>query len=128
MALIEKKIIINVYMFPGLEEALSSLNLKIDTIMAEQTQLAAQMREVSTQLAKVRDEILAKVAELEAALDAADDVSPEVQEAFDALKAQVQGLDDINPDEPITTTTVEPTTTTEEPTTTTEAPENRIVR
>ena len=84
---------------------LKKQNLKIDTIMAEQTQLAAELREVTAQVTKIATEVtttLQKVEVLEAALQAADDVTPEVQEAFDALKAQVIALDEQIPDAPTT--------------------------
>lgn len=79
-------------------ELLFRNNLKLDKIMAEQTELAVQIQELQAQVVKIGGEIVAKVEALEAALEAADDVTPEVQAAFDALKAQVQTLDDMNPD------------------------------
>lgn len=110
---------------------LNSNNLKITKIMAEQSQLASDIQVVTEQVAKIGAEVsvtLEKVTTLEAALDAADDVSPEVQAAFDALKAQVIAVDDLIPDvESTTTTTTEEesttTTTTEEESTTTSTTE-----
>lgn len=91
--------------FHELRGLLIENNLKLDKIMAEQSELAAQLQEVTAQVAKISTETAAtlqKVTDLEAALDAADDVSPEVQAAFDALKSQVQQLDDQVPDVPVT--------------------------
>ena len=73
---------------------------KLNQIIMEQSELAAQLTALQTQTEKAKAEILAKIADLEGALDAADDVTPEVQAAFDALKASVQGVDDIVADAP----------------------------
>ena len=64
----------------------------------EQSELAAKLVSLATQLEKVKTEINAKIELLESAIEAADDVSPEVEAAFDAVKTAVQGIDDINPD------------------------------
>jgi chromosome segregation ATPase len=71
-------------------------------IKMEQSELAAQLTALQTQTEKAKAEIISKIADLEGALDAADDVTPEVQAAFDALKASVQGVDDIVADAPTT--------------------------
>lgn len=71
--------------------------------MANQADLAAGMQSLTEQVTKIGVETAAtlqKVADLEAALANADNVSPEVQAAFDALKAQVQKTDDLVPDQP----------------------------
>ena len=68
---------------------------KLNQIIMEQSELAAQLTALQTQTEKAKAEIISKIADLEGALDAADDVTPEVQAAFDALKASVQGVDDI---------------------------------
>lgn len=61
----------------------------------EQSELAAQLTALTEQTEKAKAEILQKIADLDEALQAADDVTPEVQAAFDSLKASVQGVDDI---------------------------------
>jgi chromosome segregation ATPase len=71
-------------------------------IKMEQSELAAQLTALQTQTEKAKAEIISKIADLEGALDAADDVTPEVQAAFYALKASVQGVDDIVADAPTT--------------------------
>ncbi len=83
-------------------------NQKLDTIMAEQSQLAADLQALQAQVVKSREEIIAKLAALEEAIQAADDVSPEVQAAFDELKAAVQTVDDIVPDPSEPTEPTEP--------------------
>lgn len=64
----------------------------------EQSELAAKLVSLAGQLEKVKTEINSKITDLEAAIEAADDVSPEVEAAFEAVKTAVQGIDDINPD------------------------------
>lgn len=66
-----------------------------------QAGLAQALTDAAAQAAKSHDEIVAKLATLEAAVIAAGDTTPEVNAALDALKAQVQGLDDLNPDAPV---------------------------
>jgi len=69
--------------------------------MTTQAELAVQITELTAQNDKARDEVLAKLADLQAALDAAGAVDPAVLEAFSALKASVQTDDDIVPDVPV---------------------------
>ncbi len=74
-------------------------------IMATQKDLADSLTALTTQVAKIGDEtakLIRKIADLETALNNVDNVSPEVQTAFDALKAQVQVVDDAVPDAPAT--------------------------
>lgn len=69
--------------------------------MANQKDLADQLTALTTEVGKIGDETTAtlqKVTDLEAALAAAGDISPEVQTALDALKAQAQKVDDMVPD------------------------------
>jgi len=61
------------------------------------SELTTAVAGVSAQLVKVRDEILAKIAALEAALVDVD-VPVEAADAIDALRVQTQVLDDIVPD------------------------------
>lgn len=67
-------------------------------IMGTQADLAAQLAALSDQLVKAKGEIVAKIADLETAIGNQDNVSPELQAAFDALKPAAQALDDIVPD------------------------------
>lgn len=79
---------------------LDSLHQKVDTIMATQAEQAEKLRAIGAQLAKARAEIIAAVDRLTAAVAAGGNTTPEVDEATAALQAAVQGLDDLNPDEP----------------------------
>jgi C4-dicarboxylate-specific signal transduction histidine kinase len=75
--------------------------LKLNNVMATQQELAAQMNQLGAQLTNISNEskaTLQKVAELEAVIGNQDNVSPELQTAFDNLKAQVQTVDDLIPD------------------------------
>ena len=71
---------------------------RLDKIMTTQAELAQQITDLTAQNEKARAEVLAKIADMQAALDAAGSVDPTVLEAFDALKASVQADDDIVPD------------------------------
>jgi len=71
---------------------------RLDNIMTTQAELAVQITELTAQNDKARAEVLAKLADLQAALDAAGAVDPAVLEAFAALKASVQTDDDVVPD------------------------------
>lgn len=66
--------------------------------MATQAELAQSLADVSTQVDKAKAEIVAKIGDLETALANAGNTSPEVDAALAALKASVQGVDDIVPD------------------------------
>ena len=78
------------------------LNLLLRTkIMTTAAELAQGLTEGTEQVRKIGTETtatLGKVAELETALANAGSVSPEVEAAFQALKAQVQVVDALIPD------------------------------
>lgn len=72
-------------------------------IMSTQAQLAADILAVADKVTKVGNEtraLLAKVADLQTALDNAGTVSPEVTEAMAALQSQVAVVDELVPDAP----------------------------
>lgn len=73
-------------------------------IMAKLNELQAELAAVNTQLSKVSGEVLAKIAELTAAL-ANIDLPPGAADALAELKEKAQALDDIVPDAPATTPT-----------------------
>lgn len=80
-------------------------------IMGNQQELATQLSEVAAQVAKIGKETkatLSKVAELETALANQENVSPELQAAFDGLKTQVTLVDGLVPDLPAAEVTTEP--------------------
>ena len=60
-------------------------------------ELSGEIAAVVTQVAKVREEVLARIAALEAALSDIE-VPEDVTTALDALRTSVQGIDDLNPD------------------------------
>lgn len=64
-------------------------------LLMKYTELAAGLVTLTEQAQKSHLEIVGKIGALEEALDNMEDVPTEVQTAFDALKAQVQSVDDI---------------------------------
>lgn len=77
---------------------LAYLKPLLESIMTTQAELAAQLAAVGTQLTKVAQEITDKMSQLQAAIETAGTVTPEVTAALDAVKGVVQALDDIVPD------------------------------
>lgn len=76
------------------------------------SELTTEIAGVSAQLTKAQDEILAKIAALEAALVDVE-LPVEAVDAINSLRGQAQGLDDIVPDvvpDPEPIETVEPVT------------------
>ena len=63
-----------------------------------QEELAAELTAVKDQAAKAKAEIVAKIATLEQAIIDSANTSPAVNDALAALKAEVQSVDDLNPD------------------------------
>lgn len=86
--------------FPQPPEIPALIAERLDLIMTTQAEFAVQIAALTEQNEKARAEVLAKIADLQAALDAAAAVDPAVLSAFDALKASVQADDDIVPDAP----------------------------
>ena len=87
----------------GLVALLTSINRKADKIMATQAELAAQLNDLGVELGKIGTEtqsLLDKIEELGKIIAAGGDVTPELQAAFDAVKAQAQAVDDKVPDVP----------------------------
>lgn len=78
-----------------------NLNKKAKKIMATQAEAAAQLTALNTELVKIGTEtqaLLDKVTALQAAADAAGNVSPELQAAIDGVVAQAKTVDDLVPD------------------------------
>ena len=69
-------------------------------LMASQQEIADALNAVGTQLSKASSEVVAKISELEAAVAAGGQSSPEVDAAVANLKTAAQALDDIVPDAP----------------------------
>ena len=81
-------------------------------IMANQAESAAQLRAVKAQGTKIAAEIAVlhkEIVDLKAALETGPQVTPELQEAIDAVVASSQALDELNPDAPVVEPPVEPT-------------------
>lgn len=83
---------------PQPPEIPASIQERLDRIMTTQAELALQIAALTEQNERARAEVLAKIADMQAAIDAAANVDPAVLEAFDALKVSVQADDDIVPD------------------------------
>jgi uncharacterized protein YoxC len=76
-------------------------NLQLLKLMSSQADAAKTLREANDQLKKISGEssqTLQKVKDLQAIIDAGDQVSPELQSAIDDLKASIQSVDDLTPD------------------------------
>lgn len=63
-----------------------------------QQELTQALGALATQAAKTKAEILAKVAALEGAIANSGQTSTEVDNALQALRSEIQGLDDLNAD------------------------------
>lgn len=83
-----------------LQPVINTLNRIERRIIMNQTELAQALADMKDQAAKAKAEIVAKVAALEDAITNAGSTTPEVDAALAALKGEVQGLDDLNPDTP----------------------------
>jgi hypothetical protein len=68
-----------------------------EEIAMKLNELSGEIAAVVVQVAKVRDEVLARIAALEAAL-ANVELPEDVMTALDALRTSVQAIDDLNPD------------------------------
>ena len=78
---------------------LDTINTKLNTIMATQTELATELAAKTAQIRKAIDEVTAKLDALMNAVNNAP-VTPELRAAADALGTAVQAADDIVPDAP----------------------------
>jgi phenylpyruvate tautomerase PptA (4-oxalocrotonate tautomerase family) len=83
-----------------LQPVITILNRLERTIAMNQQELAQALTDAAAQATKAKDEIVAKVAALEAAILAGGATTPEVDAALASLKGVVQTLDDLNPDAP----------------------------
>lgn len=75
------------------------LNRKLDTIMASQEELAAEIRASNLQIRKAIDEVTAEIAVLEEALRN-NPPHPDIVAAVAELKTASQAADDVVPDAP----------------------------
>lgn len=79
-------------------QQLAAVNASLGKIMTTQAQLAADLAAATEQIIKSRNEIIAVITNLTAALNAANATTPEVNAAMAALRAQLQISDDLVPD------------------------------
>jgi uncharacterized protein YoxC len=77
---------------------LAKLKERLDLIMTTQAELQSQIEILTAQAEKAKAEIVAKIAALQEAIENGLPVSDSVLWAFAALKAAVQGVDDIVPE------------------------------
>ena len=83
------------WLLSPLAKQLQSLESKITMNHAE---LAQAITAIAAQAEKAKAEIIAQVVTLESAIVAAGSTTPAVDTALAALKATVQGIDDLNAD------------------------------
>lgn len=84
-------------------EILNLHTIKLNQMALSNAELAQGLTDVSAHVTKIGAETsatLQKVADLEAALANQGGISPEVEAAFNALKTQVQVVDDLIQDAP----------------------------
>ncbi|MBP8101497.1 MAG: hypothetical protein KAY54_06375, partial [Burkholderiaceae bacterium] len=67
---------------PQPPEIPASIQERLDHIMTTQAELAQQITDLTAQNERARAEVLAKIADMQAAIDAAGAVDPAVLEAF----------------------------------------------
>jgi hypothetical protein len=82
-------------------------------IMLTQSELAVQLTALTTQVQHIgveTDTLKTKITDLETAINNGGTVSPEVESALNALKAQVQVVDDLVPDNATSPTELAATT------------------
>ncbi len=87
---------------PQPPEIPASIEERLDQLMTTQAELAEQLAALAVQAEKARNEIVALIDSLEDALANSGEVSAEVMDAFNAVKARVQATDDIVLDAPPT--------------------------
>lgn len=75
-------------------ELLSIFSL-LNKIQMNQEELAAELAALKEQTERSTAEIITKIAALEDAITNAGNITPEVEAALTALKAAVQGVDDV---------------------------------
>lgn len=81
-----------------LRPVLDLLNRLERQITMNQTELKQALDDAKAQASKAKAEIVKKIADLEDAISNAGSTTPEVDAALSALKGELQGLDDLNPD------------------------------
>jgi uncharacterized protein YoxC len=91
------------FLIPASKRDVRELQRKVEMQMTTQAELVETVAAVQEQVAKIGTEtsgLIDKVAELEAIIEAEGNASPELVAAVEALKAQVQVVDDLVADAP----------------------------
>lgn len=86
---------------PRPDQILAEIRELKEIVMSTQAELAANLTEILATVTKVGDEtraLIAKVADLEAAIATAGNTAPEVDAALQALRDQVAVVDALVPD------------------------------
>ena len=97
--------VLSTFMLMKLGTKLNQVIERLKSMAQTQTELAAQLKASTDQVAKIGGEtrtLLTKVQELLDQLATQTGVTPELQAAADDLKAQLQIVDDLVPDAPTT--------------------------
>ncbi len=81
-----------------LYKCLQSIIHKVNHVIMTNAEFVEKLKALKDEAAKSKGEILTKISALEEAVNNAGNVSPEVEAAFNDLKTEVQGIDDIVPD------------------------------
>ena len=92
------KTVIHIHFHGASDDAISSINKRLEIIMGTQAELAAQINEVTNTVAKIGVEtqsLLTKVTELTDLLAAGGNTTPEVDAAIAALVAQAAVVDEL---------------------------------
>lgn len=82
----------------NMKDLLYTIFSQLNHVQMDQAQLAADLAALTEKTEKAHTEIVGKIADLETAIINAGEVSPDVLEKFEILKASVHRIDDIVPD------------------------------
>lgn len=80
------------------QELLKQIIHKLNCMAKSQSEVAQELRDIKAQNEKARTEIVQKIADLEAAIVAAGNSTPEVDTALEELKVSVHADDEMHPD------------------------------
>jgi uncharacterized protein YoxC len=79
----------------NMKDLLYTIFSQLNHVQMDQQTLAAELAALTEKTEKAHTEIVGKIADLETAIINAGDVSPDVLEKFEILKASVYRIDDI---------------------------------
>jgi hypothetical protein len=87
----------------NMKDLLYTIFSQLNHVQMDQQKFAAELAALTEKTEKAHTEIVGKIADLETAIINAGDVSPDVLEKFEILKASVHRIDDIVADAEETT-------------------------